>query len=172
MSRTWRVRPLQPTGEDRQALLDFAATLDPASLAARFHGGLAGLAPPLVDRLMDVDHDRREAVLAEDAGGFLGIARYDADADPAHPGEAEVAVLVADGHRRRGIARALFADLAARAADHGVTCFVATVAPGNHRARGLVSALAPEAEADALPGDGGEIVYRIPVARLRQRHGV
>lgn len=162
MSRSWHVRPLEPTAADRRALLAFADGVSRASLAARFHGGLSGLAPDLVDRLMDVDHDRREALVAEDGRGFLGVARYDADAedDPGgRPGDAEVAVLVGDGHRRLGIAKGLFRELAALAGARGVTHFVATVSHGNHRARGLVSALAPGAAGEL--GDGGELLYRI-----------
>ena len=167
MSRSWHVRPLEPSSEDRRALLHFADGVSRASLAARFHGGLSGLAPELVDRLMDVDHDRREALVAEDGRGFLGVARY--DTDTGRPGEAEVAVLVGDGHRRLGIAKGLFRELADLAGRRGVTHFVAAVAHGNHRARGLVSALAPEAV--GVLGDGGELVYRIALGDVRQAQG-
>lgn len=162
MSRSWHVRPLEPADEDRRALLAFADSVSRASLAARFHGGLAGLAPELVDRLMDVDHDRREALVAEDGRGFLGVARYDMDAGEA--GDAEVAVLVGDRHRRLGIAKGLFRELARLARQRGITHFVATVSHGNHRARGLVSALAPEAV--GVLEDGGELCYRIALDTL------
>ena len=66
------------------------------------------LPPPLLDQFMDVDYDRRMALVATITKGgieeFVGIARYAAVRDST---TAEIGVTVTDAWQRRGIARAL-----------------------------------------------------------------
>lgn len=110
------VRPVLPTDVDE--LRRAVAEADAETIHRRFLGGR----PPRTDqelaRLVDVDYDRRLAVvaLAPDGRG-VGIARYDADngADVA-----DVAVAVDAAWRDVGLATALIRLLAAGAASNGI----------------------------------------------------
>ncbi len=126
---TLRLRP--PGRADADALVRFFAELSDQSLYLRFHGH------PSVDaRLVapDLEPDWVErgallgAVAADDGERVVTLASYvrlrDRDV-------AEVAFAVADGHQGRGIGSRLLEQLAVRAAQQGVTRFVAEVIAEN-----------------------------------------
>src|SRR3712207_409778 len=98
----------------------------------RFHAPLHGLPSDAVHRLVDVDHDLREAVVAVIGGEVVGVARY--DRSPADPSTAEFAVLVEDAWQGMGVGRQLLREVAALAAARGVTTLTATVQPEIGRA--------------------------------------
>jgi len=117
--------------------------LSPDTVYRRFHSPLHSLPPEAVERLVTVDHDRREAVAAVVGGEVVGVARY--DRSPDDPATAEFAILVEDAWQGVGLGRQLLAELADLAAARGVRTLTATVQPDNDRVIGLIRRLLPAA---------------------------
>ena len=101
-------------------------------------------------RLTNVDHDRREALVALDGDEIVAVARYDGQ-----PGaiEAEIAVTVEDAWQHRGVGKRLARRLAAVALDHGFERFIATMLPDNRAALGLLRKLSPDASVRFVDGN-------------------
>ena len=95
-----------------------------------------------VRRLVTVDHDLREAVVAVVGGEVVGVARYDRPLGD--PSTAEVAILVEDAWQGAGVGRQLLATLTELAARRGVRTLVATVQPDNRPVLGLLHRLLPD----------------------------
>jgi GNAT superfamily N-acetyltransferase len=132
--------------------------LSPETVYRRFHAPLRR--PPAgAERLVDVDHDLREALVAVVGGEVVGVARY--DRSPGDPGTADVAVVVEDGWQGVGLGRQLLAELSALAARRGVRTLTADVQADNDRVVGLVRRLLPDA---VLSPDGGVYAVRSPLA--------
>jgi acetyltransferase len=110
------IRPL--TADDRGALARFPERVSPQSAIARSHGAVSRLPDDLLDRLVDLEPRRREAVVAIDGHGIAGSVR-----DAANESRAEVAVLVADEWQRQGVARLMLRPSAASALEAGITHF-------------------------------------------------
>ena len=92
------VRPVSPA--DRAAVRDFLAGLSLDSAYRRFFTGLGSPSSTLVGHLVEVDHDRREAVVAVRDGEVIGLA----DCSRLPDGETvELGVVVADRWQRRGL---------------------------------------------------------------------
>jgi GNAT superfamily N-acetyltransferase len=108
----------------------------------RFHAPLHRLPAEAVHRLVDVDHDLREAVVADVGGEVVGVARY--DRSPTDPSTAEFAVVVEDAWQGIGLGRQLLAELIALARARGVTTLTATVQQDNDRIQWLIRRLLPE----------------------------
>src|SRR5688500_15250562 len=108
----------------------------------RFHAPVHGLPAEVVHRLVDVDHDLREAVVADLGGEVVGVARY--DRSPTDPSTAEFAVLVEDAWQGVGLGRQLLAELIALARARGGTPRPATVQRGTDRIKQLVPRPHPE----------------------------
>ena len=79
------------TSGDRTSLAALPERVTLASSYARFHGGLSALSERTLDALLDLEVGRREAVIAEDGKGIVGVARYARNAS--EPATAEIAVL-------------------------------------------------------------------------------
>ena len=126
--------------------------LSPDTVYRRFHSPLHSLPPEAVERLVTVDHDRREAVAAVVGGEVVGVARY--DRSPGDPTTAEFAILVEDAWQGVGLGRQLLSELLELAAARGVRSLTATVQPDNDRVIGLIRRLLPTAtfirDADVL----------------------
>ena len=126
--------------------------LSPDTVYRRFHSPLHSLPPEAVERLVTVDHDRREAVAAVVGGEVVGVARY--DRSPGDPTTAEFAILVEDAWQGVGLGRQLLSELLELAAARGVRSLTATVQPDNDRVIGLIRRLLPAAtftpDADVL----------------------
>ena len=117
--RIAHLRPIVP--DDLGALRDAVAEADAETLRHRFLGGR----PPKTDEefqhLVEVDYNRRFAVVAlSTSRRGIGLARYDADEGSTR---ADVAVAVDAGWRRVGLATALLRGLAEAALDNGVERF-------------------------------------------------
>jgi RimJ/RimL family protein N-acetyltransferase len=99
------VRPLE--GHDRDALEAAVARLSPTTRLLRFAAPKPQLTKADLDRLLDVDHHDREALVAVDpqTGEGVAVARY--AAVPGEPGTAELAITVADAWQGRGLGGAL-----------------------------------------------------------------
>ena len=143
-------RPVQP--DDGALFRRLWPRLSPDTVYRRFHSPLHSLPPEAVERLVTVDHDRREAVAAVVGGEVVGVARY--DRSPGDPTTAEFAILVEDGWQGVGLGRQLLSELLELAAARGVRSLTATVQPDNDRVIGLIRRLLPAAtftrDADVL----------------------
>ena len=116
--------------------------LSPDTVYRRFHSPLHSLPPEAVERLVTVDHDRREAVAAVVGGEVVGVARY--DRSPDDPTTAEFAILVEDAWQGVGLGRQLLSELLGLAAARGVRSLTATVQPDNDQVIRLVRRLLPD----------------------------
>jgi RimJ/RimL family protein N-acetyltransferase len=105
--------------------------LSPESKRRRFV-----VAPPTLSAedllyLTDVDHRRHDALVAldPDTGDLIGEARYVLMRD--QPGAAEVAALVEERWRGRGLATVMLTELSERARENGIERYIALVSPDN-----------------------------------------
>ncbi|TQN42695.1 acetyltransferase (GNAT) family protein [Blastococcus colisei] len=139
MDITVTTRPVRP--DDAALFCRLWPRLSPETVYRRFHAPVHRLPEETVRRLVTVDHDLREAVVAVVGGEVVGVARY--DRPPGAPATAEVAVLVEDAWQGAGVGRQLLASLTDLAARRGVRTFTATVQPDNRPVLGLVRRLLP-----------------------------
>jgi len=134
-------RPVRP--EDQALFCRLWPRFSSETIYRRFHAPVRTLPEETVRRLVTVDHDLREALVAVAVvgGDVVGVARY--DRPPGNPSTAEVAVLVEDAWQGVGVGRQLVAELTHLAARRGVRTVTATVQSGNRSALGLVHRLLP-----------------------------
>jgi GNAT superfamily N-acetyltransferase len=124
----------------------------------RFHAPVHRLPVETVRRLVEVDHDLREAVVAVVGGEVVGVARY--DRSPTDPSSAEFAVLVEDDWQNVGLGRQLLGELSRLAARRGIRELTATVQADNERMVWLIRRLLPGAHISA---DSGVYTVRGPI---------
>jgi GNAT superfamily N-acetyltransferase len=148
-------RPVRP--DDALLFCRLWDRLSPETVYRRFHAPLRR--PPAdAHRLVEVDHDLREALVAVVGGEVVGVARY--DRSPADPGTAEVAVVVEDAWQGIGVGRQLLGELTELAARRGVRNLTADVQADNDRLIGLVRRLLPGA---VLTPEQGVYAVQSPV---------
>ena len=148
-------RPVRP--DDAPLFCRLWDRLSPETVHRRFHAPLRS--PPVdVHRLVEVDHDLREALVAVVGGEVVGVARY--DRSPADPGTADVAVVVEDAWQGVGVGRQLLGELTQLAARRGVRSLTADVQADNDRMVGLVRRLLPRA---VLTPEHGVYAVQSPV---------
>jgi GNAT superfamily N-acetyltransferase len=135
------VRAIQPDDAERLERMFFR--LSPETVYRRFFSPITRPPRKMLAWLSNVDHDRREALVALDGDEIVAVARYDGRAD-SH--DAEIAVTVEDTWQHRGIGIRLGRRLAAEAMSHGYERFVATMLAENRPAVGLMRKLSPEAK--------------------------
>jgi GNAT superfamily N-acetyltransferase len=152
---TIKLRLLEPT--DANLIRRFYWRLSQETIYRRFMGPVMPPADDLCRRLTDVNHRDRDALIALDAHGIAGVARYAAD-----PGEStyDVAVVVADEWQGKGLGRLLMRRLAHIARLRGISRFHATMFGDNRRAVALVRSLSPAA---TFSFGGGEVEADIPL---------
>jgi acetyltransferase len=135
-----RMRPLRP--EDGQRELDFIASLSDESRYFRLMTPLRFVSAQLLAQLMDIDYDRRMALVAIPAVGgeerFVGIARY---GETDKPDSAELGISVTDSWQGRGLAQLLVAELMRFARWRGFRRIEAIVLPDNQRMLSLATRL-------------------------------
>ncbi|ADG74591.1 GCN5-related N-acetyltransferase [Cellulomonas flavigena DSM 20109] len=131
---TTRLRPIRP--DDADALQAFHVGQSERSTYLRFFATLERLPERDLERLVNVDHVARVALVAVSGSPgsgeperILGVARYDAYGAET----AEVAFNIADAHQGKGLASVLLEHLAAAARERGIRRFVAEVLPQNGR---------------------------------------
>ena len=154
---TLTVRPIAITDADRLERL--FTRLSPESVHFRFFSPISRVPRAALLRLADVDHARRDALVALDGDEIVAVARYDARPD-AH--SAEIALTVEDAWQHKGVGKRLAARLAMSALERGYDEFTATVLPDNRAALGLVHKLSPEAK---VVWAGGEYEASMPLGR-------
>lgn len=124
---TLRLRP--PAAGDAEAVLAFLQGLSERTLYMRFHG-IRHVDETMVEAFVDPDWVERGALAGWLGDRVVGIANYVRLRDPA---VAEAAFVVADEEQGRGIGTRLLEQLAGRAAETGVSRFVAEVLAENRR---------------------------------------
>lgn len=159
-------RPVRP--EDGPLFCRFWHRLSPGTVQRRFHAPLHR--PPRgARRLVEVDHDLREAVVAVVGGEVVGVARY--DRSTTERAGAEVAVVVEDAWQGAGVGRHLLHHLGELAGRRGVTTVTAIVQADNEPALGLVRRLLPAAtltpDAGVTAVAGPLPARAVPVPRTR-----
>ena len=154
------VRPVEISDIDRLARM--FARLSRESVRFRYFSPIRRLPRPMLLRLADVDHCRRDALAALDGDEIVAVARYDEMRDPVQPGarDAEIAITVEDAWQHRGIGLRLARRLCVIARDRGYDALVARILPENRAALGLVRELAPDASVRLA---GGEYEARFPL---------
>ena len=115
-----RIRPIRTT--DGPALTEFHRSLSDRSVYRRFFFVHPALSDVEVEHFTHVDYAERLALVAEDEGRIVAVARYERT-----PGtsDAEVAFVVTDAYQGVGIGPLLLAQLATAARDRGITTFTA-----------------------------------------------
>jgi len=148
-------RPVQPDDDERFYRL--WPRLSRETVYRRFHAPLRS--PPAdAHRLVEVDHDLREALVAVVGGEVVGVARY--DRSPADPATADVAVVVEDAWQGVGVGRQLLTELIELAGRRGVRTLHADVQADNDRMVGLIRRLLPGA---VLTPEHGVYAVQSPV---------
>jgi acetyltransferase len=145
------IRPLRP--DDREREIEFINSLSERSRYFRLMTPLKFLPPHLLDRLMDIDYDRRMAFVAtiehEGREQFVGIARY---GETDRRNCVELGITVTDQWQRRGIARLLVAELTRFARWRGIRCLEGIVLPENFAMIELAKSLGFHATHDYTQG--------------------
>jgi acetyltransferase len=145
---TLTIRPLLP--DDRERERDFIQSLSERTRYLRMLTPMRYLSPHALDQFMDIEYDRRMALVATTSSGgvekFVGIARYGATDSR---DTAELGITVADEYQRRGIARRLIEELVRYAQGHGFKRFVGIVLPENHAMVVLANRLGFKSRYDA-----------------------
>jgi GNAT superfamily N-acetyltransferase len=156
------IRPIRPTDVER--LERMSRRLSPETIYLRFFSPMPRVPSAHLRREADVDHDRREALVAADGDEIVAVASYDAGSTtaPADACEAEIAVTVEDAWQHRGLGLLLARRLAVLARGRGCDAFVATVLPGNRAALDLVRRLGPRT---TIRFADGSYVARVPLTR-------
>jgi GNAT superfamily N-acetyltransferase len=135
--RVW-LRLLQPG--DADLIRSFFRRLSSETVYRRFLSPVVTPNDALLKRLLDVDHCDREALIALDDQGIVGVARYGTRQGNSH----DVAVVVADEWQGRGVGTLLIRRLAHIARLRGIASFHATMLGDNTRAQSLVRALSQQ----------------------------
>jgi GNAT superfamily N-acetyltransferase len=136
----------------------FFLRLSSETVYRRFLSPVKPPANALLQKLVDIDHCDREALIALDERGIVGVARY-GTLGTTH----DVAVVVADDWQGRGVGPLLLRRLANIARARGITSFHATMLGDNRRAQSLVLGLWPNAR---MRFEGGFLEADIPLGRV------
>jgi GNAT superfamily N-acetyltransferase len=133
------IRPWQ-AGDEKAVVAGVLAEFSAQGLADRFHDGRSGRLPPeYAQRIAAGPGLLWDAQVALRHGRLIGWAEFGRRLGEL--GEAEFAVIVADGWQRRGLARTLIASLLPRATRLGVERLCAEVQTTNHAAHALVASM-------------------------------
>jgi RimJ/RimL family protein N-acetyltransferase len=127
---------------DDSQLRRFFFRLSPETLYRRFQSPIARPEQAQPERLLDLDHHDREAVVAVVENEIVGVARY--ARRPGCSDLAEVAVVVADGWQRQGLATRMLGALTERALSEGVRQFILNMQSDNVAVLRLVRRLYPD----------------------------
>ncbi len=157
---TLRLRP--PAAADADALVEFFSALSPQSLYYRFHGARSidrRLAEPFLDPDWVEQGGLIGALAAVDGGPerVVALASYARLRDPT---TAEIAFAVSDEEQGRGIGTRLLEQLAARAAEMGITAFLAEVMAEN---RAMLEVFGDAGFEVGRELEGGIIEVRFPI---------
>jgi RimJ/RimL family protein N-acetyltransferase len=144
---------------DGELLLRLFYRLSPESIYRRFLSPISRPEQARPERLLDVDHHDREAVVAVLDGEIVGVARYFRWPDGS---SAELAVVVADDWQRQGLATRMISCLAELARAAGIEQFTLTMQADNRGVLRLLRRFWPSA---VLSHDHGVYETTVPVGR-------
>ena len=85
------IRPLAPADPGSPA--ELPDRVSPRSAVSRFYGAVSRLSQPFLNHLLDLREGQREAVIAVDGQGTVGVARFVRDAEDTDTAEAAVLVV-------------------------------------------------------------------------------
>lgn len=148
-------RPIEPDDVDRLRRLFFR--LSPETVLRRFFQPVRSPSERMLHYFAEVDHDRRQAIVAMQGDEIIAVARYDRTDDSPH---AEVAVVVEDAWQHHGIGEALMRRLSRDASQHGIDTLTATMLGDNRPALMLAHKVAPTMHSHL---DHGEWFVDIPL---------
>ncbi len=140
--------------EDRDAVLALHESVSENTLRLRFFSANRSAARAYVTRLFDDEHDDATALIAFDRGRVIGLATAEVFASDA----AEVAFLVSDADRGRGLGSLLLEHLAALGRRHGVRRFEADVLAENS---GMLRVFRGAGFAETRRHEGGEVLVQL-----------
>ncbi len=150
------IRPLR--ADDRQRETDFIRQLSPHSRRLRFLCDFKQPSEALIDQMMDVDDDRRLALIAlvriEGELREIGVARYCATQEQ---DTCECAITVADAWQRQGLGTLLMHHLIDEARQHGFTRMISIDAGSNQAMRRLAHSLGFQCRLD--PEDPSQVIH-------------
>jgi acetyl coenzyme A synthetase (ADP forming)-like protein len=152
---TLRLRP--PTAADEDAVLAFLEGLSDRSLYLRFHG-IRPVDSALAASMLDPDWAETGALAGWLGDRVVGLANYVRLRDPS---TAEAAFVVADEEQGRGIGMRLLEQLASRAAETGVSRFVAEVMAENQAMLSVFSGAGFDVVREL---EHGEVEVSFPIA--------
>ena len=144
---------------DGDELRRFFYRLSPETIYRRFHSPLARPEQAQPNRLLDIDHHDREAVVAVLDGEIIGVARY---SRLSATDSAEVAVVVADDWQRQGLATRMLGALYELAEQAGIRHFTYSMQADNRAVLRLLRRFHPDAE---LTHSQGIYETTVPVTR-------
>lgn len=148
---------LEPS--DGEALRRLFYRLSPETIYRRFHSPVVRPEQAQPQRLLDIDHHDREAVVAVVDGEIVGVARY---VRRSGTDAAEVAVVVADGWQRQGLATRMLSALHERARMEGLRQFTLNMQADNRPVLQLFRQMYPGV---GLTHSQGMYEAVVPVAR-------
>ena len=153
--RTVRLRPIR--ADDMTALVAFHHHLSPESVYSRYFSVHPELSSQELYRLTHVDYVDRLALVVDDEGEFLAVARYDR-----YPGteDAEVAFVVRDDFQHLGLGSHLLKNLARAAKAREITQFRAETLATN---RGMMAVFLHSGFRVTTSLSAGEISVRFPL---------
>ncbi|MDQ1487055.1 MAG: hypothetical protein QOJ62_2748 [Actinomycetota bacterium] len=122
-----RIRTVQPS--DVTALREMYDGVSDDAHYLRFFSVSRARDGDELERLTRAADDCHTSLLAEVGGTVVGVATWERPNDDCH--EAEIAFLVDNDHRGRGVGMLLLEHLATGAAEHGIARFIADTLPGN-----------------------------------------
>ena len=151
------IRPICRTDLDLER--DFIAALSPQAKWFRFLNATGAPSDALLKQLTDIDNDRDVALIAltDDKGRQteVGVARFSATSDH----RAEVAVVVSDDWRHRGLGTALMKRLISIARDRGIRALYSVDVAHNHPMHKFAEYLGFDRTPD--PGDSTQVIHTL-----------
>lgn len=133
--------------EDKDALVAGLGHLSERSVYQRFLSPKPRLSSSELRYLTEVDfvdHYALVAVLADAPSVVVGVGRWVRDTEA--PGDAEVAIVIADDLQGRGVGTALGRALADAARERGIERFTASMLPTNTAAHKLFAKISSQLE--------------------------
>jgi GNAT superfamily N-acetyltransferase len=153
------IRPLRP--DDEQRLQDFFYSHSKETIQLRYGYMISTMTHERAYELVNVDQQKDVALGIFEAASIDpavdAVGRYYSDAGGK---EAEIAFVVRESKRRRGMAGVLISHMAEYAHGHGIVTFVANVLRDNEEMRSLFSHYSPEVS--SVIGSAW-LTYRLPV---------
>jgi RimJ/RimL family protein N-acetyltransferase len=156
-----RVCPVR--ADDAVAVRCLLQRLSDTSRWLRFFSGCPNL-DFVVGWATDVDHDRRDGLVAIADGSGQVIAHAGFERDDRRPDRAEFAMVIADGYQGRGLGAILLGRLADMADRAGVRTFTGEVLGDNHR---MLRMLCHSGFGVSFRGTGGVVLVELPTSLHR-----